>query len=506
MPLSFLTRLRGAIIVATFIFALFCLNGVALVWFAGTTLLVLPLLIWLLVSNSVRDAPPFDDSAFHRTRPVTNGQVFSHLVGFHLLVLAVVLAVLLAYCWWSNLGWREISTGMLSISVPWFALVSLFGIVASLATSRQHSKAWGFLALLLIPVLSFLGVFWYPATQGRHVFWPSLAGMLLAAAALYPPVWWLVAVKRRWLAGNLLGMAIGIAIPWLSLAAQLPDSWMDGHDRWRTPGLAILRLKEPAEAMTAGQAVASRVLEVRGLGPDEFIQIHDMTLAGSSSEPVLSEMSQAGFSADENGRWIPMSASLIRVAGVPFSAAENLPVWQTSGVHGNRHRLEGGAFLSSRSPYHNRGREPLSAATQALPWFVSGSTYRWVKVIDAPTTDGGRSRLPSGGRMRLFPLKEDRGDFAITLRVTESPRKEFRSYTQPPVIVARDSRGGARILELNLVNECPGFLVETCDYEFRGSPTSADRLEKLAILRDARLEVYWPEFRGHFQLTLPSPQ
>ena len=96
MPLSLMTHLRGAIIVAIFAFAFLWLEISSQLFVGMISLFLMPLLIWLLVSNAVKEAPPFDDTAFHRTRPVTAGQVYRHVVGFHLLVLGCVLLVILS--------------------------------------------------------------------------------------------------------------------------------------------------------------------------------------------------------------------------------------------------------------------------------------------------------------------------------------------------------------------------------------------------------------------------
>lgn len=514
MPLSQLTRLRAAIIVIGFALTLFCLDASHQAMVGAAALFVLPVLIWLLVSNAVKEAPPFDDKAFHRTRPVTAGQVFRHLAGFHLLVLAGLLAVVLAYTWHFNLGGRAILAGVLIIAVAWIAIVSQFGIVASLLSSPKHWKGWGAVAVMLIPAIL---LFWYCVSFSKHFGWPSLVGLPLAAAVLYPPVWWLVAAKRRWVLGTVLGLVIGAAIPWISLLVRVPHSWTYGNYPWRKPELSIRRLKQPAEVagMVADQATVSRGLEVRGLEPDEFIYVSNVGIVcppsasdcmGTSfeSDRVLSEMGSTGFSADPQGRLIPATASLFRAMGEEVPPLGKIPVWpQVVNTDSYLQRYLGLPVRSLND--FNKDRQPLSPATATRTWGISGATFRWVKVLDVRAKDGGSAKLPGTGVIRVLPLEENSSDSAIIVRVIEDCFHWRLIGHDIPAVMVRDSGGRPRFISLN--SRLParkGFLIFERDHEFRQSNSSPIRMQD--ALRDASLEVYWPEQRGAFEAKLPPPE
>lgn len=514
MPLSFLTRLRGAIIVAAFAFALLCLEISAQPWVLGFALFLLPLLIWLLVSNAVKDAPPFDDHAFHRTRPVAAGHVFRHLAGFHLLVLAALLLVVVAYVWRFNLGGRGAVVGGLIVAIPWIALVSLFGAAASLSTSPNHWKGWPLVTLLLIPAIS---LFCFCALVLPRFNRISVEGLPVAGALVYPALWWLIAVKRRWLLGNVLGLVIGILMPWMSLPVRFPagSGWHEAPEQ--NPGIAIQRLKDPSDAtgMHDNQAAVSRLLEVRGLGPDEFIQVAGMGVVvpgmnrfanGFSPDPVMNDMSFTYFCADRDGRLIPATASLFHATG---DNRASLAWWDNRRYETRELTLEDRMRLPIRL-YSTAGRELLrpSADAAGKAWTIHGSSFRWARVLDVPASKGGRAKLPGGGVVRMFPLEENSGDFALVLRVIRPERSWKPGGSPAPLVVARSPDGVARLIDLEVSGVSrTGFLTNETEYQFREETTGRARgTERLKVLRDARLEVYWAEFRGTFAAELPPPR
>jgi hypothetical protein len=509
MPLSLLTRLRGVTIVAVFAIALLWLEISDQMWAWATGFLLMPLLIWLLVSNAIKDAPPFDDTAFHRTRPVTAGQVYRHLVGFHLLLLGCILLVVLAYVWRFNLGVREAIFGTIAMMIPLIAIGSLFGTMASLWTSPAHWKGWPFFLLLLIPAIS---LFAFIASFLRQPQEISFASLTFAGCIIYPALWWLVAVRRRWFLGNALGLFVGIAMPWISLPVALPQEWLWQPPPQHTPH-QIKRLKSPAtpEGMVDGQTPVSRLLQVRGLAPDEFIQVTRMT---SQKNPyghgdVLNDLAESNFCTDKEGRLIPAAASLFRVMGY---GSTDLPWWDNSPDEAWHRTIEDHMRLPIRR-YANDKRRPQvpSAEVEAHGWRVQGLSYRWVKVLDVPAVDGGRTKLPGKGTIRVLPLEETSGDFSLTLRVIKAELIPWSSGTSgspiSPVVIAKSSDGKARFIELQGPGASQhGFLAAETEYEFRDQTHQARGDERLKVLRDSRVEVYWADLQGLFSANLPPPE
>jgi hypothetical protein len=516
MPLSPLTRLRAAIIVIAFAFTLFGLDVSLQAWVGAAALFVLPLLIWLLVSNAVKDAPPFDESAFHRTRPVTAGQVFRHLAGFHLLVLAGLLVILLAYAWRMNLGWREIALGVVLLGVPWIALVSLFATVASLTTSAKHGKGWGPLTLLLLPAISVLGLTWAVVTKKNVA--PNLAGLPVVAAILYPALWWLVAAKGRWTLGCFLGLASGVAFPWIISRIKTPDFTVYLREPVQSAELSIQRLKNSADAegMAENQGSLSQLLEIRGLGPDEFMGISNLKFRNRDEiftaeyfEPdrYFGDIGGAAVSTDANGRLIPAIASLFHVVALENTPATRFPVWAYRSSEVGASELAEFLWPSMRS--RQRDRLATSDST-AGSWFLRGSVYRWEKVLDTTAKEGGRAKLGGGGVVVMCPVDPSMSQAWIVVRCIQGLHPSDHGLRRlHPVLVARGPNGLRRFVEPNplfpLNPSTRGFLVDQTDFLFQARWPDSQTYGQDTGLEDLRLELYWPVFRGSFNATLPPP-
>ncbi len=520
MPLSKLTLLRGALIVAFFAFALFHTDAWRGWVVAAASLFVLPLLTWLLVSNAVKEAPPFDDTAFHRTRPVTAGRVFRHLAGFHLLVLAGMLGVILILGWFFNLGAREIAPGMLMVTVPWIALVALFATVASLSTVPERWNGWGAVTLLLLPAISFLLLSF--SFGWTSIEW-TIFGMPLAGAVIYPALWWLVAVKRRWFLGCGLGLTTGLVLPWVPIPLDLsvPGRLLYGDSRQRVPEPVIRRLKDPAAAagMVEEQAELSRLLEVRGLGPDEFIGSVKMDSIrerppGESHplydmEPAFQEMYLTAFSTNANGRLVPATTALFHVVNSGSAAGSGHPI-PGDRIHNRSSALSESELLGLpvNGRRHRHGYESLPIETTELPWSFSGTTFRWVKVLEVPATKGGRAKLPDGGVIQLLPPDRNLADFVFTVRVMQGRhRPEPLGRGSLPALVARDADGRARLIQGHAMGRTTSFrfLIREREFEYRKPSAHPQPLAGSDALQTTRLEVYWPEYRGFFRATLPPP-
>ncbi|HEY1121488.1 MAG TPA: hypothetical protein VGE67_07795, partial [Haloferula sp.] len=410
MPLSFATRLLGVLVAAALVIALafaeFDHEGYIAIGILGS----IPFLIWMLVSAAAKDAAPFDDTAFHRTRPITRDKVFRHLAGFYLLLLAGIFLILASYGWYFNLAAWEVAVGALFVAIPSIALVSLFATVASLTTSTSHSKAWGPLAGLVIPALSTVAMCWvafkYPSLFGDQIEirYPSYPDMAVAAAVLYPLLWWLVSTRRvSWRLGCGLALQIGILLPWISPMIKVLH-WFPAPPRYRIP-LEDLKgqrfrpdIAEPP--LDPDQVPISRLIAVQGLAPDEFIgglslsMSYEYPAPGSSdwrlgSDKVLDGMNRTAFSTDITGRLVPATASLFHAVGLKPGDEAELPILGWESNSRDRRPINKRALmrllltLPIRPNYdYNLARNPLSPETSLLPWELNGDRYQWVKVLE----------------------------------------------------------------------------------------------------------------------------
>ena len=502
MPLSPLTRLRGAIIVAIFALLLFRYDG--------ATFGVLPLLLWFLVSNAVKEAPPFDESAFHRTRPVSAARAFRHLMGFHLLVFAGILVVLLSYAWHMNLGWRQIAYGTALLGAPGVVFVSLFATIASLSTSNQHWKGWGFVALVLMPAISIFGL--ERAISARWYEKPSLHGLPIVAAVLYPALWWYVSTKRRWAHGIFMGLAAGVALPWI-FTVHMPPLGINLLKQPPLSGLTIQRLTSSADAegMAEDQASVSRLLEIRGLGPDEFIggislwklREREHARGPLEADRNLSDMGGTAFATDTKGLLIPATASLFHAMGLETTPPTTFPVWDWNSSELNAHGLATFLWLPIRAgkdPY--RRRETFDSAERT--WSMGANIYRWERLLDTTAKKGGRVRLRSGGVVEMLPIEARETQFEITARSTRGLDLQYSGHL--PALVATGRSGIRRFVKCDgVVGLKGGFLVEMSDLQFRAPRSKSQIDDEVTSLENMRLELYWPVLRGSVNVTLPPP-
>lgn len=530
MPLSFLTRLRGVLVVGIVVLCLLLVEVGQQVWIS-----VAIFLVWMPVSSAVKDAPPFDDTAFHRTRPLTPLQVFGRIAGFHLLLLVAILASLAAYGWYYNVGIREIAIGASWLTVMWIAVVSLFGTVATLLTSTRHSKGWGLVVGIIAPALSTYAMFWFAfkASQGGgdSGFRPSLTGMGLGAALIYPALWWLVATKLTWRLGYGLALLVGASLPWVSPFLKVGESrYAPTETALQTQDLEFRRLATPvsADGHHPNQASVSHLIEIKGLAQDEFIIEDDlwMHLAPSTpgsnsqktSDKVLNEMDGTAFATDSAGHLIPATAALYHTMGLGTARDADFPIWRTDQEDRSPDDDYRRKFrpitdllrLRIRSTHDdNPSRNPLSPETARLTWEFSGSRHRWVKVLESSGSESRRARLPGGGVVKLTPPKAYPEDFDLSLQIT-IPRHCGRLWWRSPrpAVIARTSDGKIGLVDVVEAQGTPffgqeGFLTRHTRLHFR---QKLNHPQELAELRSARLEVYWPEYQGSFKVMLSPPE
>jgi hypothetical protein len=526
MPLSFATRLRAVLVAAVFVlglsFAEFDRKGFIAMGIFGA----MPFLIWMLASSAVKDAPPFDDTGFHRTRPITPGQAFRRLAGFHLLPLTGVLAILVAYGCHCNLAAWEIATGALFVAIPWIALVSLFATIASLTTSTTHSKAWGPLAGLLVPALSTVAMCWVAFRDSslhgspNQIRFPSYLHMAIAAAVLYPLLWWIVSARRTpWGLGCGLALLVGALLPWISPQIKGGDLLRHVRPQLRSDDLKAQRIRMDSvdHAPNPDQIPVSQLMILQGLAPDEFIaglhlwkRFEKPTPSGQlmDSDKVLSGMNGTAFAANSAGRMIPAVASLFHSIGLEHRDGAELLVLGWEPDSRDKRRLINQLLALPVLPSFdfNLARNPVSPETSRLTWELSGTRYQWVKILEVAAGKTGRSNLPEGGVIEVIPPKESSKYPQLLLQIIRGVRTSLPWDTPNPAIIARMADGRAALVPLSsggYFNPHNGFLTSRAIF---ACPEERLPPQQLDDLKNARLEVYWPVYRSSFGFMLPPPE
>jgi hypothetical protein len=360
-------------------------------------------------------------------------------------------------------------------------------------------------------------------------FFSSLPAMPIVAAILYPALWWLVAAKGRWTLGCLLGLLIGIAIPWVSSGIAIPlvrlgisehFTSTHLHPQPQKTDLSIRRLTSSSNAkgMVEDQASVSRFLEIGGLGPDEFIggirilrlrNREEMPALGDGeSDRYLGDMEGTAFSTDADGLLIPATASLFHAMGWVKTAESRFPVWSAKSSEVSEVELASWFSLPLRYPNRRRPAETFESAERV--WAMEGAIYRWEKVLDTTAKRGGRTRLPGGGVVEMFPVDPSLPVFEVVVR-------RIRGFSQfepdfprlHPVLVARGESGLPRFVAPDLpFSNRPltlGFLLKEREFQFRAPLASSPTNRQTKAVENMRLELYWPVFRGSFEATLQPP-
>jgi hypothetical protein len=270
--------------------------------------------------------------------------------------------------------------------------------------------------------------------------------------------------------------------------------------------------------MTEDQASVSRLLEIRGLGPDEFIGgIRVLKLRNREEVPALGdvesyrylgEMEGTAFSTDANGHLIPATASLFHVMGLERTADRRFPVWSADSSGLSEARLAWWFSLPLRYPNRRSPSEPFDSAERV--WAMEGAVYRWEKVLDTTAKDGGRATLPGGGIINMLPVDPGLPEFEVSVsRIRGFSQSDPHFPRLHPVLVAREESGLRRFVgpDFTVANNpvTRGFLVEEKEFQFRAPLASSPTDRQVKAVENMRLELYWPVFRGSFNATLPPP-
>lgn len=429
----------------------------------GFALSGVPILATLLSSSAVRDAPPFNDRAFHRTLPPCDGVAFRSVLAIHLLVLAGISAATAVYCAHLNFGWEAFRESILRFVGPLGIFMIFFGIGASMATSPGRGKMLGFAVIFGAPLLSF----WFPWlvllgwTPGESEG-ASMPAFLLLVAIVYFLIWWLVAVRRRKALGMVLGGIFGLWLPWIPWI--LAEVGLRG--RAAPPGIvATAPASEPVKWHRKNSSVepsewfpVSQVLGVTGLERGEIARMKIYSIGRSNQEAWVSEVGSetrwaqrgtldASLAKDGSLRWG-------RTALLDLLRGQLPPLGNLSYLSGED-SIQGSSVLSFYRPDDDLiapGRRLSLGYTMdefmSERWSVSMQTFRYDLAGSVDLSRGGSFRVSSGGRIFVDPVvKGQITQDSVAIRYCFPGRDESRiwGYQQTeipgPVLVIADGSG-----------------------------------------------------------------
>ncbi|GAA5127354.1 hypothetical protein JIN84_08805 [Luteolibacter yonseiensis] len=494
----------------------------------------MPFLIALFTWSAVRDAPPLDDHAFHRTLPTNDARVFARTLLIHGMVLAGISLAIVAGCLLLNFGWRMISFGLAVLTMPAWTLMAACGLATSAATSSHHRKSWAYLAIFVMPLLSAAVLYRYrlqvyDETRLDYEFGNVLT-MALAGAVLYPLCWWLVAVGRRRTLGLSLGMVIGSLMPWIFVSERFDGeydaapSYLDEEVHTKTPVRITRKADMPGEEKWVR---VDDVLDVRGLRDGEFLHLSGISFAGKRADvyeiPDDPAVAAAGVYrgrlligrfGGEDARWGagPVWDHLRK--RIPahetfefWNPHQNVPAHLAFLKHGEPGpviRDERGLFFRKPRPREWDGEKYL--AEGPLKW-VWAEAFHMEKVGEVGARNGGTCRLPEGGIIRFSGIFQVGTDYWIEFQNYQEDtgngdiswlgmRHSDISGGQEPWVIAVDESGKHTFAlgPWDWEVFSPILLGAIHEKLLRlGTATTPAEISRMEMLKKCRLHVFWPK-------------
>lgn len=506
-----------------------------------SALMALPLVLALFTWSAVRDAPAFNDHAFHRTLPTDDAEVFRRTLRIHGMVLLGIALVVVTYCLLVDFSWQVMAYGVATLAVPVWAFMALCGIAMSAATSNEHGKSWAYISTFAVPVLSALLLHnvrmrFFPEDHGRFYF-NQLRAVVVAGAVLYPLCWWLVAARRRRTAGLVLGMAVGALTPWVTVYGGF----------FRSPTYEVERAQEgPAikltrKAVVPGDGKWIRVddlLNVEGLREGEYLEINGISSVDARSiqafevpdDPALAEKDGVfhgrwvvGRPGGENIQWGRNAVWDILRKQVPahetfgfWNPLRNTPTHVALLKPGESAKLYSRAVRGDSKPRFATqppgGEGPDKMALRS----IDADVCKMVKLGVVSVESGGTCPLPGGGEIRVGKIQKNAEDYSLSIDCYS----EELSPAQAPWI-EKHGEGTVRLEpKLIAVDESGkhAFAVESADLRYeRGTEVLGGRNEKyvlrvktdlpayvarMEMLRKCQLHVFVPIVKQNFRQAL----
>ncbi len=525
MPHSPFTRFYGLVIVAACFLALLWPDDHSYI-LGWQTLITAPLLIGIFTWSVVRHAAPFDDLAFHRTLPPGDGFAFRRVLGIHGLVLAGLALAMVAYCWSMNFGWQVMSYGILVLTLTAWALMTASGIAASLSSTRQWGRTWGYLAIFVVPVFSatwilFQRPYFDPEAQGKF-YLSAPRTMALAGALLYPLVWWLVSVKRRRWLGFGLGAAISAMMPWIYIYGgffKVPE-----RDGWEPPVSSHVTIARKAVIPNEGKWLpVEDVISISGLRSGEFINHWGFWVRTGDDKINLDhrEIPDDPAQADAGAVVAPIIAGRFEGDEIQWGARA---AWSHLRKQVSSHETFGFWNGKPNVRTHLAFQQSTAEEFTSAPWQQPfAGVFRLGKVGEIDAERGGTCRLPGGGILKISPLQQHDSRFSISFRQyfehlwhAEGTWFEAddvnRSYGSDPWVIAVDESGKHAFalspLDFGYAPNSKLLFAGVSRSVFNaGEAKTREEIARMEMLRHCKLHVFWPRLTARLgQEVLPPPQ
>lgn len=434
MPHSPVTRFLAFLVVAV--------AAILLLWpgeiqaaFGLILLGMSPLLVAVFTWSAVRDAPPFDTNAFHRTLPGGNREGFCRVLGMHAWVFAGISLLLLAYAAIYNVGWPDFLYSLFVVLLPLMAICGLTGTLEALGGAGRGWRIPAWLVMLLLYGGSIAAAVMFPASKGSmglgrdgepiRYYLPGVRCGLLAAAFGFPFCWWLVAVCRRKLSGFLGLVLTGASLPWVVAYVDFFPAPVP-HPELLEPSY-IGATRKPLDKSWKGWGrwpAVAEMLEPTGLQEGEFGRIESMALPPGDFQEGgtcwFAELPAEAWvhgsvptaqrtAAGQHQAWFGKSGGRIvwGEAGLWEHLASQLPAHQSlerfdRKAEGTRAEWPGtslGCFL---------GNDEAIDLIAQRPWNLQlRGPVHWEAIGSCKAASGARFRLAQGGVLDVAPLAVD---------------------------------------------------------------------------------------------------
>lgn len=547
MPRSPITLLLGLAIVAAYFLFLLWPGGQPDVsgWQA---MIALSFVIGIFSWSAVRDAAPFDDRSFHRTLPPGDGFAYRRVLTAHGWVLVGIALAVIVYCWVFNFGWQVTSYGIAFLTMPVCGLMGAAGIAASLASSRQNGRIWGYFAIFGTPVFSATWLYWQRDNFDREwreeFYFSALRTMALAGSFLYLLVWWLVSVKRRRAWGFGLAAAIGALMPWIFIYG----GFVSAPEAEVNPKLPIdsqVTLSRKAAIPPEGKWIpVNDVISVDGLRMGQFVGLAWFWVKsgeGTSHRGGAWEISDDPAEADASAAARFMVGGRVDGEKIEWGVKaiwnhldkripshETFEFWdRASDTQTHFAFLRSGETVirpSKRGAGNKGPREIRSKMTEkeftSETWLQAvGEVFQMDQVGEIDAATGGTCRLPGGGIYKVGPLQQEGGRYSISFDVyvgslwqSDGPwfgadESNTRWGGEPWVIALDESHQHAFALSpLTSMNRqslrimLGKFAPATFD---AGEGKTREELARLEMLRHCKIYIFWSRATGSLAEEVP---
>ena len=510
MPLSPYTRTL-AVLIVVFVAALLLWPGDIAPQHGYFMMGGLPLLVVAFTWSAVREASPFNERSFHRTLPGGDHRALRGALGLHALVFGGILLALLLHAVVLNVRWPGFRY-LPSIIFPW--LLALCGFTGIVATLRTAGLRWWLPASLALLVLGSASLVLAKGTlqeapQGSRYPWMQTHYLIqgsffapLAAALLYPVFGWLIAFRRRKLAG-LLGLVFTTALlPWVFYHGKfLPVTVQD----LEAPVCALSATRKPLDGTTGKWPAVADMLEPVGLQEGEFGSIASMGLVwsyGVSDNCLFAELPQEAWWQSRAGA---EQREERKQRSAWFGKTGGRIVWGEAGIWEHLSGLlpahQSFEHFDPKSQDAKLGCFAEAGPGNALwdrPWELKlQGPLRWQGVGTCKAASGGSFRLPQGGVLELQPYIDSGDRIAIRMSCRRATSligygTLSKSVDVQNLMLALVDESGKQAFALGKVQvlaQRRSLTVLTDDLFWHSQPENAGRL---SLLRGGTLYVFQP--------------